>query len=470
MALVPFIIVSTAYALYRDDLSAQLSTSRTAIEIIHGLATAGYAFGAMLGGDLINRFPQRILFLLAEGAFIVACALAGAAPDMVTYGAGITLQGLMTGLLLVIALPPVIRRFPPERLPITAAAINIGFFGAVTVGPIIGGYVGQVHVWRWFYALLGLVGAGVFSLALFTLADQRPPKPDLRFDRAGIALAFGATVLPFWGVAELSGPGFSSPLFGAPLGIGLICFVAMIVVEYRKQEPLAPVKQMWHTFPMIGTFAAMMGGAAFVTFLSLAEQALQQVGGHPALATGIAFWPEVPGVIISALALGLLYRTRYLPVLILAGMLCLIGAGVLLLRVPQNPDQPALLGAAALLGIGAGATVAPGLNVAALCLRVQIVGRTLALVELVRSVADYILAPVMLGIARLASGGATPNAHGIGVAVALTLMIAGAVTFLGIGLHLLGGARLPRPDIDRWLNEDEPALPSPLIAEPLRHA
>ena len=55
------------------------------------------------------------------------------------YGVGRVLQGLMTGLLLVIALPPVIQRFPPPRMPTTAAAINIGFFGAVTVGPLLGG-------------------------------------------------------------------------------------------------------------------------------------------------------------------------------------------------------------------------------------------------------------------------------------------------------------------------------------------
>lgn len=58
-------------------------------------------------------------------------------------------------------------------------------------------------------------------------------------------------------------------MFAAPLAIGLIAFVALIVVEYKKEEPLAPVKQMWHTVPLIGTLAGMAGGAAFVTILSL---------------------------------------------------------------------------------------------------------------------------------------------------------------------------------------------------------
>jgi hypothetical protein len=64
----------------------------------------------------------------------------------------------MTGLLLVIALPPVIQRFPAQRMPTTAAAINIGFFGAVTVGPLLGGITAYGHAWRTFYAALGALG------------------------------------------------------------------------------------------------------------------------------------------------------------------------------------------------------------------------------------------------------------------------------------------------------------------------
>lgn len=42
------------------------------------------------------------------------------------------------GLLLVVALPPVIRQFPAEKLPYTAALIDLGFFGAIAVGPLVG--------------------------------------------------------------------------------------------------------------------------------------------------------------------------------------------------------------------------------------------------------------------------------------------------------------------------------------------
>lgn len=469
LALVPYIIVTSAYTLYRKQVSHDIGAGATAIEIVNGLSVAGYAFGALTGGDLINRFKQRRLFLLCESLFIVSCGLAAGAGGIVMYGAGVVLQGLMTGLLLVIALPPVIQRFPAQRMPITASFINIGFFGAVTVGPLLGGITAFGHAWRAFYAALGGLGCLTWLLALLTLPDADPPNPGMRFDLAALALGLPATALPFWAVGELTGPGFDSPLFIAPMTLGLVCFVALLLVEYHRKEPLAPVKQMWHTLPIIGTLTAMIGGAAYFTLMMLAQEYLIRVDHSSMLQGGLTFWPQVIGVIITASLLGLLLRTRALPFLVLGGMLLLIGAGALLLTLQPGPGaRTTILSAAGLLGLGAGATVSPGLYLAGFSLPSRIVGRTFALVELVRSVADFILAPVMLAIARVASGTLHPSAAGLRFAIWLTLGITIAMTLGGIALYLLGGAGLPRPDLVAWIERNKPAIGSPPLANTLR--
>ncbi|HEY2037040.1 MAG TPA: MFS transporter [Steroidobacteraceae bacterium] len=471
LALIPYIIVTAAYTLFRQQVAQDIGAAPTGLEIINGLSTAGYAFGALLGGDLINRYQQRHLFLICEGLFILSCALAGAAGGVMTYGAGRVLQGFMTGLLLIIALPPVIQRFPARRMPTTAAAINIGFFGAVTVGPLLGGITAYGHAWRVFYAALGALGCLTWLLAFLTLPDADPPNPDMRFDFAAIALAAPATVLPFWAVGELTGPGFASPLFIAPLVLGLACFVALLLVEYHRKEPLAPVKQMWHTLPLVGTLAAMIGGAAFFTLLMLAQEYLLKVEHASMLQAGLTFWPQVVGVIITATLLGLLLRTRLLPFLVLGGMLVLLGAGALLLTLQPGPGaRTTVLAAAGLLGLGAGATVSPGLYLAAFSLPSRIVGRTFALVELVRSVADFILAPVTLGVARVASGALQPSAAGLRFAIWLTLAVTAVLTLGGIALYLLGGVGLPRPDLVAWIEHNRPAIGSPPLAQKLRES
>lgn len=145
------------------------------------------------------------------------------------YGAGRVLIGFATGLLLVAALPPVIQHFPPDRMPMTAVAIDIGFFGAVTAGPLLGGAVALGGVWRWFYGGLAGIGVCVIITALFTLPDPKPFNPDLPFDKSAILLAAAATALPFWATGELlprpdlndwlenAGPALQSPALGAAI-------------------------------------------------------------------------------------------------------------------------------------------------------------------------------------------------------------------------------------------------------------
>lgn len=82
LALAPYVVLTTADSLYQQELLRALSTSRRALEIVAGLSTAGYAFGALLGADLINRFTQRRLFFLAEAAFILGSLLAALAGNV----------------------------------------------------------------------------------------------------------------------------------------------------------------------------------------------------------------------------------------------------------------------------------------------------------------------------------------------------------------------------------------------------
>ena len=47
-------------------------------------------------------------------------------------------------------------------------------------------------------------------------------------------------------------------------------------------------------------------------------------------------------------------------------------------------------------------------------------------------------------------------------------MLTGAATVFGIVLHLLGGAQLPKADLNRWLKKNQPAIESPSVAESVR--
>lgn len=467
LSLVPYILVASGSAFYGPQVMHDIGTTQGAMSIIEALGTAGYAFGALLGGDLINRFQQRHMFMAGQCVFMLGWLLIATAGNVIGYGAGRVLAGLSTGTLLVTALPPVMRQFPVERLPITTAFINLGLFGAIAAGPLLGGAVAAGHLWRAIYG--GFAGIGLINLliALCVLPKIDPPNPDLRFDVSGLTLGFFGCVLPFFASGELRSHGFGEFSVAVPLGVGLVCFLALMLAEYHQREPLSPVAKMWTTIPLTGTLIAMVGGGAFVTFVLLTAQYLLKGEGRAPLAAGLTFWPQVIGTVVTAVALGVVFRTRFLALLAFGGMVLLsVGGTLLALNVQHSTVE--LSAGLGLLGLGAGATVSPGLFLAGLSLPAQLLGRIFALVELVRSVADFIMAPVIQRIATVASGTQHLTPFGYQQALWITLSIAVAGTLFAAVLYLLGGAGLTRPDIEGWLHRNRSAVRSPPLLARLR--
>lgn len=475
ISLIPFIVTTTAWELFSKVVAKSIGASPASLELIGSLAVAGYAYGAFLGGDVIGRYPQRRLFLLLEAIYIVGAILDATATGVVQLGAGLVLQGFTTGMLLVVALPPVVRNFPAKKMPLTSAAIDMGLFGAITAGPEVGGAVAATHAWRIYFAGLAGLAALVLLTAALSLPDQDPSEPDRVFDWHGATLGLGAAVLPFYASGVLEGVGFAGWQFTVPLGVGVIFLVALLLTQYHKAEPLTPIKPMWNTYPVVGTLVAMFAGGIFVTLLYLGLTFLTRVLHAQPLDAGLALWPLLPTVVVSAALLGILIRTRWLPVLVLAGMLSLVAAAWILTLLggsrwstaPPNAET-IIEGAAALLGFGAGATVSPALWIAGFSLPSKMVGRVFALVEMVRSVADFILAPVILEIMHMASWSPHPTPHGVATAAWYMLLISGAATLLLMAIYMLGGSFFPKPDLAAWLEKSQKALHSPPLFQVLR--
>ena len=187
-------------------------------------------------------------------------------------------------------------------------------------------------------------------------------------------------------------------------------------------------------------------------------------GRYPPLHVGLLYLPEFAGAVATALALGVVLRHRTLQYLPLAGMGAL-AAGIIVFRIELPPSQALTLIGSGLVGIGVGATVAPALFVAGFSLQAANLQRVFAIVELMRAVAAFMIAPVF---AHFAATVGTGRFGGTGIAlwIGAGLAIIGAA--IAVLLYLLGGARPQAPDIPLFLSGEAPAWPSPPLLAAVR--
>lgn len=463
LALCPFVVLSTASLLFDKQLVADLGASKLGTQLAEGLANAGYAFGAVAAADLIQRFPGRRIFLACEAGFVLGSLLAALAPGIALFTAGRVLQGLTTGMLLVAALPPLVTNHGPARLPLTAAFVNLGLFGMVTLGPLVGGIVGALSGWRPLFLAVAVLGAAGFVIGLLAFGRGAPASPGMGFDFSAIPVAAAATVLPFAGVSFLGTASFASPVFVVPFVLGLLALGTLVVRQYRKPRALMPMKLLAHTLPVTGVSVAMLAGAGFTTLIELAITYLL-ASGQPPLMVGTLLATQLIGIAPAAWLFKTMLRSRWLPALAFTGLILVAAGGGLLLAAGGGHSFPVVAAAGLLLGFGAGAGVAPGLFMAGLSVPSARLGPTFALVELLRSEAAFLIGPILLHIAM--SGG--QPAHGVheaaGIIVVTTL---GGAGVLG-GLLLLGGARPHAPDLAGWLSGESSAYHSPPLAAVLR--
>jgi MFS family permease len=461
LGLCPFIVLTTATTLFTQRLVHDLSTSMYAVQLSAGLSNAGYAFGAVAAADLTKRFSQRRIYVTCEVTFVAASLLAALAPGIVAFSVGRIIQGATTGMLLVVALPPLVTNHGVDKLPLSAAFVNLGLFGMVTLGPVVGGLVGSFSGWRLLFVSIGALGFAGIAVGLLGFEGNEPPSRGIGFDFSAIPVAFAGTFLPFAAVSWLSRGSFTSPGFLVPLVFGLAAIVALVLRQYHKDEALMPVKMIAHTLPVTGIGAAMLAGAGFTALLELAEAyLLMSRGVQPAVIGGLLAC-QLLGVAVAAWLFKIMLNTRWLPVLAFSGLFVVAVGGAVLLALPAA-SFPVLAVGALLLGFGAGAGVAPGLFMGGLSVPSNQLGPTFALVELLRSEAAFLVGPVLLHVAMIAGSA--------GLSIAIEIMIALLVFTLiaVVAVLLLGGAAPHAPDLAGWLSGESSAFHSPRVLEAVR--
>jgi predicted MFS family arabinose efflux permease len=462
-ALIPYLALSAALQPLTPIIAKQLHTSLQTMSLSSGLANAAYAAGTVMAVQFAQHLPQRRMLIVYATLLVIGSVLAAAAQDPGMYIAGHVLQGLCTSLLLISAVPPLAIGYPASKLRITAVIMNMCIFGAVALGPAIGGLQAHFDAWRPLFWIISAIAASALVLSVLTFDDAPPADPDSPRDPLAIALAAVGCVAAFFGASELLTHSFLDPVTILPLLGGLATIVVLIVYQFRAKRPLLTIRTMLtSTMPVAGIVVALFAAAASVSATALTAAVLAERYGP--LHVGLLYLPEVAGAVITAILLGVVITRRAMHYLPLGGMVFL-AAGIAVFRIEVPSSEAATLIGSGLTGIGLGATVAPALFVAGFSLPSASLQRVFAIVELMRAVAAFMIAPIFAHLA-VTVGGSLDAGTGIALWIGLGLALGGAA--IGIAIYALGGARPQAPDLERFVAGEAPAWYSPPLLARLR--
>jgi len=462
-ALVPYLGLSAALQPLTPIIGGQLHMSMQTMSLGLGMANAGYAVGTVLAVQFAQLLPQRRMMVLYAGLLVIGSILAAAAQTPAMFIVGHVIQGLCTSLLLIAAVPPLALGFGLEKFRWTAMIMNVCIFGAVALGPAIGGIQAGAHAWRpLFWAVAG-ISVLALTLSLLTFEDTPPADRDAPRDPLAIALAALGCGAAFYGASELLSHAFVGAQTLLPLASGLALIVVLVVNQYRSRRPLLTIRSMLTSaVPVAGITVALAAAAASVsaTVLTASELAPHYTPVH----LGMLYLPELGGALITAVALGVVLNKRQMHYLPLVGM-AFLAAGIAVFRVHVPSTEALTLVGSGLTGIGLGAAVAPALFVAGFSLAAASLQRVFAIVELFRAVAAFMIAPVFVHFAATV-GGSRSAGTGIALWIGFGLAVGGALA--AVGLYALSGARARTPDLRRFMDGEGPAWYSPPLLAAVR--
>ncbi len=285
-------------------------------------------------GAIGQRFGRKFPFLLGFAVFALSSLAIAFSPNIIWAIAFRAFEGVGAALMLTLAIPLLLRAFPPEERGKAVGISSTSWSIGALMGPIVGGCLVSI-AWQYIFLINVPIGfAGLFlGMKRIPREEQRTSVRINKMNVAGflvflVPLVIGISFLNlYWLIASL----VMLPVF----------------VITQKGHPLVPVELFYNKkyYPII--FSAALQGISFMGVLYVLSVYFQSDLGFTSVAAGLAIAP-FPAASILGTPIGgyLLDRTNRGGSLMLASLV-LQGVSIvsisLLLKSPYEMIIPLVL-------------------------------------------------------------------------------------------------------------------------------
>jgi MFS family permease len=343
------VIDSTVMNVSIADLVADLNTTVTAIQAAVTLFTLVMASSMIIGGKLGDIWGRRNAFRIGLIVYGIGSGLTAIAGDVRMLYLGWSLvEGLGAALIMPTISALVASNFRGAQRATAYGMIAAAASAAMTLGPLIGGWVTTSFSWRYVFAAETVTCVAILALA--GLIADAPSAQRPRFDGVGAALSATGLAAIVFAVLLSSEWGWVTPSDGAPqllgisatlwllLGGGALLWLFGLWQVRRVRVGASPLvsPELFGNRQLVGGLIVLamqmfvMGGVMFALplFLSIAL-------GLSAFQTGLTVFPLSVGLLLTAVVGGRLLMERGRGpraivrlgfVAILVGVVFLIGA------------------------------------------------------------------------------------------------------------------------------------------------
>jgi DHA2 family multidrug resistance protein len=259
-------------------------------------------------GWLVSRFGTKRVIVCSIACFTAATLLCGMAQSLETLVLWRIVQGGTGAPVTPLSQSILFETFPRRQHTMVMSIFGMAVAVAPAFGPVFGGYLAEIHSWRWsFYMLVPIGIAATIGMAIALPADKLSAKA--RFDWTGfiaLATALGAVQLVLARGVRLDW--YESTEIVIETLIAAIAFYIFLVHSVGARHSFVNLKLLSDRNYAIGLALVTIYGMLNFTPMVLLPPLLQQQAGFPDMLVGQVIGCRGVGMLVGFMTAGFMSR------------------------------------------------------------------------------------------------------------------------------------------------------------------